>query len=121
MCDVYITTDVYITIAVYSYMCSSCFSCIIFLHEKFCTHLHCMKINHTKVIFQKFLTTKITRITELHELHFRNVLANDLCRYTVAADQYTPGFLDVISLHLMLVCWCVGHDQNVKLIGKHVC
>ena len=43
----------------------------------------------------KFLTTKITWITELHKLYFRSVLANDLCRYVVAVDQYTPGFLDI--------------------------
>ena len=79
-----------------------------------------MKINHTKVIFQKFFTTKITRITELHKLHFRNVLANDLCRYMVAADQYTPGFLDIISFAFDVGMLCVGHDQNAELIGKHI-
>ena len=66
------------------------------------------------------MTTQITRIMELHKLCFRSVLANDLCRYVVAVDQYTPGFLDIFLLFIDVGMLYVGHDKNAEQIGIHI-
>ena len=38
--------------------------------------------------------------------------------YMVAADQYTPGFLDIICFAFDVGMLCVGHDKNAELIGN---